>query len=149
MRWWHEHGRESRVASREARGRGFKDHSTDLVKKGCSKFSGAVFHCKYKDEKIDVYISDDFPVMVERKLGNYSNAGVSKINSALEKQYVSIASPNLEETEKFTFQSGKTSELNWYYENKKDRNKPNYLVFSAYIGKQLKCGMNFKNCYFA
>ena len=31
MRWWHEHGRESRVASREARGRGFTDHSTDIV----------------------------------------------------------------------------------------------------------------------
>ena len=73
---------------------------------------------------------DGFPYQISRGLGDFSNSGFSKIKSILKNKYELIASPDMEEIEKFATINSQ-SNLNFYYENKKDKEKPRYIELSA------------------
>ena len=137
----------SKKSNRSIYGFAFNDDKSDLIKKGCKEYHSNQVICRYKGETIHIYLKENFPHTIERELGDYSNSGVSKINTSLQKKYKLIASPDAEEIEKFVFQADDKSELNYYYENKKNKKKPQYIIFSGYIGKKAKCDLSYKNCY--
>ena len=128
-------------STRSIYGFAFNDnvYDIDFKKRKCDKYGFPNFLvCKYDDENIRIWFNqgDGFAYMIERPLGNYSASGFSNIKSNLEKKYEVIASPNIEEIEKFA-SINSSSELSFYYENKKEKEKPLYILFSASRGGPL------------